>query len=223
MKTVKIVILVLALVFVFAVVGLIVIIKTLDLNRFKAQIQEEISKSIDRDVSIRNLSFNFSLNRGIILDISGLAVKDHPEFSSENMLYIDTAHFDMDVLPFISDRHISIRKVELHSPKVSLIRNSNGEFNFQQLDKKKDSPAIKVDIVSSSAPEAVSQPSQPTKENRISFGELLIRTIRIADGTVIFTDRSVTPEVSIPVAQLEVQISNLSFNDAFPIQVVASL
>ena len=58
MKVVKIVISVIVVIGILAVVSLLIFIKTVDLNRFKTQIQEGVGKAIDREVSLKNLSFN---------------------------------------------------------------------------------------------------------------------------------------------------------------------
>ena len=133
MRIIKIIITVIVVVTILFFVGTFVFLKTVDLNRFKARITEQISRSINRDVSMKHVSFNFSINRGITLHISGLSVMDISDFSTDPMLYIDSSHLDVDILPFILRRQILVSKIELDSLRVNLIRNDKGEINFQEL------------------------------------------------------------------------------------------
>jgi len=223
MRVIKIIITLILVITVLLFVGMFVFLKAVDLNRFKAQITEQISKSIDRDVSMRHVSFNFSINQGVTLHISGLSVMDLPDFSTDPMLYIDSSHLDVDILPFILRRQILASKIEFDSLKVNLIRNDKGAINFQELAQKgKDDP--------SDAGKAALFPSKDVFEDGtkkklkdFNFKEMLIRSIRITDGTFIFTDRMTKPSMTIPVKKIEFQISNLSFDTPFPFQFKASL
>ncbi|MCK5178908.1 MAG: hypothetical protein KAR32_05200, partial [Candidatus Omnitrophica bacterium] len=108
MRIIKIIITVIVVVTILFFVGTFVFLKTVDLNRFKARITEQISRSINRDVSMKHVSFNFSINRGVTLNISGLSVMDISDFSTDPMLYIDSSHLDVDILPFILRRQILV-------------------------------------------------------------------------------------------------------------------
>ncbi|OGX37130.1 MAG: hypothetical protein A3C36_06695 [Omnitrophica WOR_2 bacterium RIFCSPHIGHO2_02_FULL_52_10] len=223
MKAFKIIFSMIIVLGILTVVGLLIFIKTVDLNRFKTQIQEGVGKSIDREVSLKSFSVNFSFSRGIFLDIRGLAVKDHPAFSSAELLSIDAAHINIDVLPFLLSRKIYIQKVELHSPEVNIIRDSDGALNIPQWGQAQPASTTQQNRGTATPPQTDSAPSKPKAEISMSVGELLIRSIRITDGTLNFTDRSVSPENIIPVTQLDVQVSNLSLNEPFPVQANASL
>ena len=101
MRIVKIIISVVLVATVLFLAGILVFLKTVDLNRFKTQITEQISKSIGRDVSLRHVSFDFSIVQGVTLEISGLSIMDHPDFSTEPMLYVDSSRLDVDILSFL--------------------------------------------------------------------------------------------------------------------------
>ncbi|MCK5180499.1 MAG: hypothetical protein KAR32_13295, partial [Candidatus Omnitrophica bacterium] len=95
MRIVKIIFLTILLISVVLFVGMFIFLKTVNLNRFKEQITEQISKSIGRDVRMKHVSFDFSVIKGITLHISGLSIMDLPVFSTEPMLYIDSSHLDV--------------------------------------------------------------------------------------------------------------------------------
>lgn len=223
MKAIRVIIVVLLVSIVVLSVGVVIFLKTVDLNRFKAQIVSSISKSIGRDVAMRHVSFKFFFGRGVILDISGLSVKDHPDFSSESILYVDSAHLDVDILPFVLKRQVLVSKVELNSLKVNLIRSGNGEINFQRFSQQIQAKPSKG-MESTSASKQKTDDPQPRKPGKdFDFSEMLIRSILITDGVFIFTDRSVEPAITISVEDFELNVSNLSLNAPFPFEVTATL
>ncbi|MCK5503847.1 MAG: AsmA family protein [Thermodesulfovibrionia bacterium] len=225
MRIIKIIITVIVVVTILFFVGTFVFLKTVDLNRFKARITEQISRSINRDVSMKHVSFNFSINRGVTLNISGLSVMDISDFSTDPMLYIDSSHLDVDILPFILRRQILVSKIELDSLRVNLIRNDKGEINFQELAQiqngESDPSDTKKAVVS--PPENALENGTKKKPKDLNFKEILIRSIRITDGTFIFTDHMASPSMTIPVTEIEFQISNLSLDAPFLFQLKASL
>jgi len=106
MKQLKLIVIIFLSLVVILFLGVFIFLKTLDINRFKGQIAQQISKWIDREVSIKNISFKSSINKGVSLGISGLAISDHPDFSSEAIFYVDSAHLNIDVFSLILKRQI---------------------------------------------------------------------------------------------------------------------
>jgi len=203
--------------------GVFIFLKTLDINRFKSQITQQISKSINRDVSIGKIFFTPSIHQGVIIGISGLTVSDHPEFSTDPLFYIESAHLNIDALPLILRRQIFVSKIEFNSPKINIIRNKAGKFNIQTLSERKEDQkkVARDDAVKESKDD--DRKSVRGKKDEIAFGDMLIRSIRINDGTVLFTDRSSIPTVIIPITGLDLQISNLAFDTAVPFDASVSL
>ncbi len=221
MKTIKLMIKIVLVVCIILFLGFFIFLKTVDLNRFKAQITQQASKAIGRDVEMKHVSFDFSVIHGITLHISGLSIMDSPEFSSAPMLYIDSSHLDVDALSFLLKRQVLISKVEFNSLNINLIRSSDGKINFQALGQKTTSPSEE-----NKAEEAPSSNTSSSKEDDVrdfDFGELLIRSARITDGTFIFTDHMATPVTMIPITHIELDISNVSMKARFPFEVKASV
>ncbi len=223
MRVFKIIVISLLVVIVLFFVGIFIFLKTVDFNRFKAQITEQISKSIDRDVSMKRVSFGFSIVKGITLHISGLSIMDLPSFSTEPILYIDSSHLDVDVLSFMLRRQVLVSKIELNSLKVHLIRNDKGEINFQKLAQKGKEDAPSAGKTAAAPSKDVLRGDIEKKPKDFNFEEVLIRSIRITDGTFIFTDHMAEPLMTVPITDIEFQISNLSLDTPFPFQLKASL
>lgn len=224
MKTLQRIAAVLLIVIVLLFLGLVIFLKTLDLNRFKDRITRQIGASLGRDAAMRHISFNFSVVGGAALDISGFSVMDHPAFSTEPMFYVDAAHLDIDLLSLVFKREILVSRVELNSPKLNLIRNSAGEINLQQFKRpaKSETENGKKDVPAAPAGPLPGEASKKETKS-LAFGTMLVRAIRVTDGAFIFTDRTASPPVTIPVTRLELQVSNLSLDAPFPFEAGASL
>lgn len=231
-KLLKFVITFLFIVIVILCLGVFIFIKTLDINRFKDQITQQISKSMNRDVSMRHVSFNFSIGQGVTLDISGLTIMDHHEFSSDPMVYVDSAHLNLDIVPLLFKRQIFISEIKLDSLNVNIVRNSSGAINFQQLsepfkeetnDIQVNNKTVKLTDTPLKTPEIASQKTLQKKVKDFAFGDLLVRSIHIKDGALVFTDQTMSPAMTIPVTEIELRISNLSLNTVFPFHITASL
>ncbi|MCH8021580.1 M20/M25/M40 family metallo-hydrolase [candidate division KSB1 bacterium] len=65
------------------------------------------------------------------LGVSGFAVSDQPNFSSEALFYVDSAHLNIDILPLLLKRQIFISKIEFDSPKITIIKNNIGILNIE--------------------------------------------------------------------------------------------
>ncbi|MBN1870478.1 MAG: AsmA family protein [Candidatus Omnitrophica bacterium] len=223
MRIIKIIVLTMLAIVALFFMGIYVFLKTVDINRFKAQITGKISSAINRPVNVRHVSFSFSIVRGITLGISGLSVMDHPDFSSDPMLVIDTARLDLDILSFLLRRQILASGIELDSLRINLIRNSKGVLNFQELGQKGNNKSVDDEVAPLSLAEDIVKDVVNEKSRDFGFDEVLIRSIHVRDGTFSFSDYTTNPSVKIPIKEVDFQISNFSFDVPFPFKLSASL
>lgn len=96
MKIVKMIFLVLLVVIVSTIIGVVVLIKTFDLNKYLPEITKVASESLKRDVRIERADATLSFN-GIAVDVKGITVA---ETGKAPLLSIATLRFvpDMDAL-----------------------------------------------------------------------------------------------------------------------------
>jgi len=224
MKKLKLILIIIFSLIVFLFLGLFIFLKTLDINRFKDQITQRISESINREVSITDISFKPSIKQGVTIRVSGFSVDNHPDFSSEPIFYVDSAHLNIDALSLIMKHQIFVSKIEFDSPKLNIIRNEKGEYNIQQFVEQinDQNEEVKGVFMGWGVAEAA-QITPSEKEDDIVWGDFLIRSIKINNGTIIFVDQSMTPAITVPITELDLQISNLSFDTAVPFNADASL
>ncbi len=221
MKVIKLIVTVLLVLCVTFFLGFYIFLKTVDLNRFKSQIAGQMSKTIGRDVSMKNVSFDFSIINGITLHISGLSVMDHADFSSSPMLYVDSLHLDVDVLPLVLKRQVLASSIEFNSLTVHLVRNREGRINFQEIGKKTSNKASDVSVEGEL--ESPSLEKEGRKSKDFDFSEMLIRSVRVTDGAFSLTDHMADAPTTIRAGRLTLEISNVSLSAPFPFRMRASL
>ncbi|TVM04107.1 MAG: hypothetical protein CV087_01535 [Candidatus Brocadia sp. WS118] len=125
----KIVIIVLSVVlglFVCAAVAPFVI----DLNKHKGKIIE-----IAKPYLARNLDFTgikLTIVKGLGAEIEGLKIAENPEFGTGDFLSIGRLRVKVKFLPLLR-KEIQVKELILDKPVIQLIKNAQGEFNFNDL------------------------------------------------------------------------------------------
>ena len=76
MKWIKVTLLVLVVLFCLVLAGIVVALKTIKLDSFRPQIISQIKDSTGLDLAIQKLDWDFSVFKGISLDLEGFALKN---------------------------------------------------------------------------------------------------------------------------------------------------
>lgn len=181
-----------AVLILFLLIGtaLFFFVRNFDANKFKPQVIAAIKQALNRDVTISNLSLNFSLPQGILLDVAGLKILDDPKFSSEAFFSVDQIKLGVDIVGVVIKRQISVSSVDLIAPRVAVIRNEDGALNVQTLgvlqqgNKNTESAA---GAASSSSSSSSSSFSAGTKSS-MALAAILVQDIIVQNGTVSFKD-----------------------------------
>ncbi len=217
MKVVKI-ILVSCLVFLLlAILAVFVILKTVDLNPFKSQITDEISRSLRREVNIASLDFAFSLKEGIGLAINGLEIADDAGFQKQKFLKAGRVTLALDLLPILLERKIVVAQVTVDSFEVSLIHNREGRFNFERITVKSAEPS------GNSQTPSLPAGSTPSAVEKGSLPQFQIRSIVIQHGALVYVDEALDPTLRIPIQQIELSVKDFQLRKPFLFRVKAAL
>lgn len=232
LKTVFIVFLVLILIL---SIGIFVFVKTFDVNKYKPQILKEVTKTLGRNAAIDSLGLNFSLMRGIALDIKGLAISDNPRFSKENFLTVPSISVGVDISSFLTKRQMVVSSLQLQSPKIVLIRNEQGVWNVQTFEINKEKTAFinnrnnTSDVFSikpwtseayAAGPVAPASPSPQTAMNLPAF---LIQSIQLDNGMLAYIDKTFDPQVSIEINRIDLKVNDFSLARASDLSIRGSL
>ncbi len=235
MKKLKVVLIVFVALIVLLVLGVIIFLKTLDTEKIKLQITQQLTTLINRPVTIGNISFALSPTKGIALSVRQFSIADLPEFSSENFLSVKSINLDLDLGLFLSKRQILVSSVDISSPKINLIRTKDGKMNVPTVvDNNKVSVNLGVPIykqetktiarilqkLNTSLVESVEAADQVSND---SLSQLLIKVIHIKDGQLIFTDQLLSPAIIIPIEQISLEMNSVTLNKPFEFKFDGSL
>ena len=213
MKIPKILLIAVSVIFVVIVLifsGIIIFVNTFDIKKFQPQIVSQVQDLLGREVSLKDLSLSFSITEGLAVSIEDLKISDDPSFSKESFFSVSKAQVGLDLIPTIKDRQIFVSGIEFIEPSISIIRNSQGVFNFQTF------KFLKPSFESSQA-EATSANGKFATNLSAAAGLplVLIKHAAIKEGNLSFFDRSGSDPVSIKVSKIFFGVNDFSLTNAF--------
>ena len=151
----------------------------IDVNQYRGQIQAELQTRLNRPVQLGELSLGVFPLR---VEASNVTIGDDPNFRS-TVPFAQVAQLNVSVKLFpLLRKEVEINSVELKRPRIELMRNAQGTWNFSTIGNAPAAPAVATPQAQQPAKPAPSQPpsSQPGK---FSLGEL-----QITDGQIAVTD-----------------------------------
>lgn len=190
------------------------LLRSFDPNKFKPQIIAQAQQALNRQVDIGNIQLSLSVRQGLIASVSGVKILDDPQFSKESFLTVDRIGLGLDVLTLITKRQINVSTVEILAPKVLLVRNEDGLFNFQTL---KILQQNNQDTKNPGAPAA----SPADKATPAALAAILIQNIIVKDGIFSFKDYF-EEEKFFDLKKLDFNLSDFSLAHPFKITVKAA-
>ena len=216
MKFIKVMLGIVVGLIVIVLVAFIIFLKTIDVNRFRSQITQQMSLALGREVKIDNLSFDFSLLKGIILNVQGLSIANENQDVYPFLVEIKRMRLDVDLMAFVRERKTFISNINIMAPKVMITREKSGELNVQKLviNMEAKTPKSKIDNDQAAT---LKQEQKAISNNFLSA--LLFKNIVIKDGRLIYIDKSLEPDLNLDIKKIDVIVSNFSFKDRFDFSV----
>jgi AsmA protein len=196
-KILKIVGIVIAVVIVIAIALPFLI----DVNRFRPEIQSNVSTALGRNVTLGNLSL--SILSGSV-EANELSIADDPKFGSTPFIQAKALKVGVELMPLIFSKQLNVTHLVIEKPQISLLRNREGVWNFSSLG----------NDAAEKKPAASSGSSSP---QNLSVGKLEISDGAISVGSV--------PSKRAPVVydKVNVSVKDFSFTSQFPVTVSAGL
>lgn len=196
MKKFKKILLILFLILVFVFVGGTIALRiAFPPAKVKAMLIARMSETLHRQVEIESISVGL---RG--LRVKGFKVSEKPSF--DKGMFVQAGQFLVrpKLLPLLK-KQISINEVMLVSPKINVIRNVDGSFNFSDLMVKKLTEAKKE------------EKGPPAKVKPMVFS-FLVSKVSISGGEVKFVDR--TPQkLSADLKNINLSVYGISLVSPF--------
>ena len=140
-----------------------------DINRYRGIVQAQLEKQLGRKVTLGNMSLGLSPLR---LRVQGPTIAEDPAFGTERP-FVSADALDVRIsISALLNRKVDVQSVELERPRLELIQNKQGVWNFSTLGAKPAQPA-----------EATPAEKEDKQGGGVSIGRLAIR-----DGQVAMTD-----------------------------------
>ncbi len=227
------------------VVILIVIVLVLpfliNVNSFRPRIESELTNALGRKVTVGNLGL--SLWSGS-LAADDIAIADDQAFSTSPFIRAKALNVGVEIIPLILSKTLHVTDLTLSQPKVALLRDRSGKWNFSTLGNaapaKKGGAAPEAGGVppksapqtgSKSAPNAgqggsesaanPAEASNPHSEQSIEQN-LSVNKLSIKDGEVSIADTNTRAKAHV-YRNVNITVKNFSFASQFPFTLSADL
>ncbi len=125
-KILKIAAIVIAALFVLAIALPLFI----NVNRFRPEIESNISAALGRNVTLGDLSL--SILSGSV-EANQLAIADDPKFSNTPFIQAKSLKVGVELMPLIFSKQINVTHLILEKPQIALLRTRDGVWNFSSL------------------------------------------------------------------------------------------
>ncbi|HLD70049.1 MAG TPA: AsmA family protein, partial [Candidatus Omnitrophota bacterium] len=235
MKILKIIFISLFILLLIAGTALFIFIKTFDVQRFKPQIIEAMNQALGRQADFKDIRLQLSLPQGLGLGLKQFTIKDDPFFSTGELLKIENISIGIDVLDYFSKKQITISRIQIEAPQLTIIRSKEGEINVSTLGKQPSrqsatNSSLSFPNASVGNPDtATTRP--PTKtfggdnstQSALNLPEIIIHTIDVHNANITYIDKSFDPSMTVDISKLDIKISGFSLKDPFSFNAEGSL
>lgn len=189
---------------VIAVIVLILVITPLfvNANTFRPEIEQELSGMLKRKVAIGHLSVSV-LSGSLVAN--RISIGDDPAYSNQPFLTAKSLSVGVNLMPLIFSKKLEVRSLTIANPHIQLLRDSQGNWNFDTLGGSAAPAAPAPKPAPPSSPSANSSPIQS-----FSVGKLAINNATIAFG------RAGQP-TRLAYENANLTASNISATQAFPL------
>jgi len=164
-----------------------------DVNQFRPALAAQLGSALGRRVEIGSLKVSW-LAGGVAAE--DVVILDDAAFSKEPFISAKSVSIGVDLWPLITQRSLRVQAFTLERPRVSLIRGSNGNWNFSSL------------ATGQSSTGGMGAISVLVQKIKISNGQVSVRGLDGSRQQHSYDDVDVT-------------VSDLSFTSQFPFQVSA--
>ncbi len=218
MKILKIILITLLVVVVIVIGGLVVFLKTFEIDRIKPRLLAETSHLLGRRLYFQDMNLGFSLKEGVSLQFKGLTVADDPAFQAGDFLKADELSMTLDLIALLTKRQIVILGLHIQSPQMIIMRNSKGKINLESLGK----PSLEKASFSGSdiffivrslwgSPVAWAESDLPS----VPSGPFFVKTVTLKDGTLLYKDQSFPQELSLQTTKIDLKVESFSLSKPF--------
>lgn len=178
----------------------------LNADSFRTRIESTLSKSLGRKVTIGKLDLSI-WSGGLVAENTVIA--DDPAFSAQPFVQADSVKIGVQILPLVFRREVLIRGFALQSPRIQLLRGSNGTWNYSTIS------------------HAAGKPASQDAETKQTFPNLTVGHVSVEDARItVGTGPGANGAVSSPARvyeQVNLDVTDFGFSNSFPFTASAHL
>jgi AsmA protein len=112
------------------VVVMVALARLVNVDRFRPVAEKQVSAVLGRQVTIGKLKLSL-LEGGITAQ--SLVIADDPRFSKDPFLTSGSVNIGVDLKDLILRRKLNVHSFLIHAPKLSLVQNEQGHWNYSSL------------------------------------------------------------------------------------------
>ena len=170
----------------------------INVNRFRPQIESELSGALGRQAGVGNLSLSI-LSGSVAAD--DITIADDPGFSKSPFVTAKSLKVGVELLPLVFSKQLNVTEITLEQPEIRLLKTTGGKWNFSS-----------IGGASSSQPQ-----TKGTSPANFSVAKLKVSNGRLIVGKA---NSSAKPQI---FDKVNIEVDNFSFTTQFPFKLTADL
>ncbi len=203
MKALKVILVVFAALVILVTAGVLVFLKTFNVNSYLPQITQQVSKAVGRDLKVGGAELGVSLANGIRLEVKDISLADDPRFSDKPFFAVSRIEIGVNPGALFFERKVQMTGIVIDSPRIVMIRAKDGTINVQTM--------------------GAQVPAKGPDNQAAAIPALLVNDIKIVNGSFTYIDQGSTPALALTLARIDVHVSDLSLVSPFQVSLKASL
>ena len=172
----------------------------ININNFRPQIESVLTSALGRHVTLGEISLSLLSGK---VEVENVSIADDPAFSKSPFITMKSLKIGVEIKPLIFSKQLNITGIELDEPQITLLKASNGTWNFSSL--------------GGAGKEKSAEPAQSGASQNLSIAKLEIKDGKLSVGNVNSTAK---PQV---FDNLNAEVSNFSLASQFPFELTVNL
>jgi hypothetical protein len=172
------------------VVATVVVVKSIDVNKYKPLIAERVKAATGRELAIRgNLDLRIGFSPAVV--VKDVSFANAPWGSRPEMVKLGQFEVEVALLPLIF-RQIQVKRLILVQPDILLETDAKGTGNW-----------------AFGAPPVASTPKPPTGEKG-SLPSVAVQKVRIEKGTLVYRDGKTKQTTTLALDRLDIEAKEIT-------------
>lgn len=193
-----------------------------NVNKYHDKIQAELEQKLDRKVTLGNMSLRII---PLSVKVADATIGEDPNFhTGRPFATAQDLSVSVKFFPLLAG-NIEVNSINLVNPKVELVRNPQGAWNFSTIGKEENAPAPTTTAKNTpkNKPTPANPPEQPsTNKNAGPAQSLSIAELKITNGQVAITDEQKHQSRAV-YDNIDLDLSNFAPGQPFDLSLAAHL